>query len=139
MVDVDLLTDWVERPDEQQQESAIVEYEHSTEEKTTFIVSLLLQKPDAARYKLRLSVINSISTQIRLDYPITEYETQVKAIKGTEAFLDHLSVRLQEEWISRDNPDIENIRETIQDFTGERLFPSLRRFGRQVRRKSIDS
>lgn len=47
MADIDFPDDWVERPKGQQQESAFVEYQYSTEEETTFIVSLLQQAPDA--------------------------------------------------------------------------------------------
>lgn len=130
--ETDLPAEWIEKPDEAQRGPAIVEYQHETADETTFIVSVMPKTADEG-FKLRLSTINPTSTHVRHDYPVEEYETQAAAVEGAESFIEEFSQRVREGSISSADPEIDAIRETIQAFKGNRLFPSIGRLLRRLR------
>lgn len=125
-IDIDLPADWTERANETQRASALVEYQHTTDDQTKFIVTLLKPASDDGDYRLRLSIVNTTSAHVRHDYPVDEYDTREVASAATEAFIECLDRRLAEGAISPADPEIDEIRNTIADFTGVRLFPSVR-------------
>lgn len=130
--DIDLPAEWIEKSEETQRGSAIVECQHETATETTYIVSVIPQTANKG-FKLRLSTINPSSTHVRHDYPIEEYDTREDAVEEAESFIEEFSQRLQEGYISSADPEIEAIRDTIQAFKGNRLFPSIGRLFRRFR------
>lgn len=132
-VEIELPEEWGEQYDETQCGSAIVPYQHEAVAETTFIVSVLPRTANGGGYKLWLSTINPTSTPVRHDYPVDEYDSLDGAVDGAESFIAQFSQRVRDGAISTVDPKIEAIRETIQTFTGDRLFPSFRRLLRRFR------
>lgn len=135
MPDVELEppSDWTEYVDTTQPDSALVEYQYDSDDETTFIVSVLRRTTGDAGYQLTLSTITRTPARIRHDYPIDEYETLEEAVSGAESFLEQFSRRLRDGSISSHDPTIKEIEDTIQAFTAERQFSSVRRFLRRFR------
>lgn len=129
-IEIDLPADWSEKNHETQRSVAVVEYQHKTVKKNTFIVSVL-PRPDNEGYRLRLSTINPTSTHIRHDYPVDEYDTVEDAVEEAESFIEQFSQRLRDGFVSSADPEIEAIQDTIQAFTGNQLFPSIQRLFRR--------
>lgn len=124
--DIELPPGWSERSKEDQHGAAVAEYQHTTEEDTRFIVSLVPRSPTADAYKLRLSTVTVTSPYIRHDYLVNEYDTRTAAFEGADAFIEHISAQLYDGSVSHDDPEIEAIRGAIQDFTGGHLLSSIR-------------
>lgn len=132
-LDIDLPSDWTERTADEQSKGTLVEYQLQSNADTIFM--LAIRRPsDVEGYKIRLSTVTPGLKPTRHDYSVEEYETSTAALKGSEAFLEHLSTRFREGSLSRDDPGIEATRATIQDFTDHRPFSSIRRFVRILRR-----
>lgn len=131
---IELPPEWSEQPEESQRGTAVAEYRHTTVEGTAFVVSVFQRSSDAGGYKLQLSTSAPISNGVHHDYPVEEYETRVDAFEGAESFIEHISVRLLDGSISHDDPEIEEIRGMIQDFSGGQLFSSIRQLVRRLYR-----
>lgn len=120
---------WHRRSEETRRDSSLLEVTHETAAGTTFVVAVFQHQGDASEYELRLSTVNPTSKQVRHDYPVEQYA----ALDGAESLLDYLSRRLQEDDVSRANPSVREVQTLIDEFTGERPFPSIRRLARRVR------
>lgn len=138
-VDIALPSDWSEHVDETQRGSALVEFQHETDDGTTFIVSVLPRTTADEGYTLRLSTITQTPTHVRHDYTIDEYDSLEDAVDGTESFLEQLSHRLRDGSISSTDPAIDEIRNIIRAFTGERRFRAARRLIRRSRCFDLES
>jgi hypothetical protein len=136
--DIELPSEWAKRTGDNQHRIPVTEYQYTTAEDTTFIVSILPQA-NTKRYKLRLSTITltAKATHVRHEYPVEAYETRADAVDGAESFIEYISVQLYEGTVSQDDPEMEEILGTIQDFTGDRPFLSIRRLVRWFRQPSI--
>lgn len=129
--DLDTPTDWEECPDEEQHDNAVVEYRRETAEGTTFLASVFRRGGDDTEYLVHLSTVDPASTPDRHDYLVEAYDSREEAIEALESFLELLSRRLQKGSVSSDNPDIDEIQDAIETFTGPSFFPS---FGDLIRR-----
>lgn len=130
--DITLPAEWTKKREETQHSTAVVEYQHETADETTFVVSVMSNTADEG-FNLRLSTINRTSTHVRHDYPVDEYDAIDDAVEGAQSFIEMFSQRLQEGSISSTDPEIEAIRETIETFRGDRVFPSIGRLLRRFR------
>lgn len=130
-VDVDLPEGWSERPAEAHHEPTVVEFEHTTPEETTFIVSVL-PRSDDDQYRLRLSIFNPTSNYARHDYPVEVYNARTDAVTEAGSLVEYIAQRLQEGSISTADPDINVIRDAIDEFSNSRPFSSLRRLIRRL-------
>lgn len=128
--DIALPAEWTKKPEETQHNTAVVKYQHKTAEDTTFVVSVMSKSAERG-FKLQLSVINRTSQHVRHDYPIDDYDAVEDAVEGAQSFIEIFSQRLQEGSISSADPEIEAIRETIETFGGNRVFPSIERLLRR--------
>ena len=126
---INLPADWTERAAEQQSEQTLAEFRSQTDTDTTFTVSI--HRPsDVEGYRMRFSTFVPESKQPRHEYPVAEYETRTAALEATESFIDHVTARFRDGSLSRDEPDIDAVRTTIEDFTHHRPFASIRRLTR---------
>ncbi|MFC4407932.1 hypothetical protein [Haloarchaeobius iranensis] len=130
--DIALPAEWTKKREEAQHRTAVVEYQHETAEDTTFVVSVL-SKPADKGFKLRLSAINRTSTHVRHNYPVEEYDTVDDAMEGAQSFIEMFSQRVQEGSVSAADPELEAVRETVETFRGEQIFPSIGRLLRRLR------
>lgn len=132
-VDVYPPTGWTERSDEEQHDNAVVEYRRETDDGATFIASVFRRTGDDEEFLLHLSAIDPASTPDRHDYPVESYQSREEAVEAAESFLEFFTRRLQDELVSSADPDIDEIRDAIGEFTGPRFFPSLRHLVRRFR------
>lgn len=77
-----------------------------------------MDQTDDKGYQVRLSTITRTSTKVRHDYPVEEYNSGAMAMTGAVSFIDHFTGRLREGSVSKTEPKVNIVRETIQDFTG---------------------
>lgn len=93
-----------------------VAYRYETDSETEFVVSV---RDDESDYTLHLSTINPSSTHIRHDYPVATYDTVDAAESSAKSFLAVVTEELQEGRITAADPAVDEIRRTIDEFTGE--------------------
>lgn len=130
---LELPSGWSQRPEEEQQRSALVEFQCTPSTTTTFIVSLLQRSADAEEYTLQLSTINrTAATNIRHDYSLEEYSTQDAALTAAESLITSLDTRFRDGTISPADPTLEEIDEIIYESTDTHRFPRIRRFIRRL-------
>ncbi|ELY72194.1 hypothetical protein PNP85_05950 [Halobacterium salinarum] len=132
-MELKLPSGWSQRPDEEQQRSALVEFQCAPSTTTTFVVSLLQRSADAEEYTLQLSTINrTAATHIRHDYSLEEYRTQDAALTAAESLITSLDTRFRDGAISPADPTLEEIDEILQEATESHRFPRIRRFFRRL-------
>lgn len=73
--DLDLPPGWSKHATEDHREPAVIEYQGSRAEDTTFLVALVQCSTDADGYRLQQSTIMSQSTTIRHGYLVRKYDT----------------------------------------------------------------
>lgn len=122
--EINLPPEWTERTGEKHRDPAVVECKHTTADDVTFVASVV-PRADRKAYNLHLLTIDP--TPARRDYPVKEYGSRKAALAGTESFVEHLSHQLQNGSISSANPETEEIREALREFSDDRLFPSIQR------------
>lgn len=123
-IELELPSEWVQHTGEQQQ-NALAEIQQETETGTVFVVSVQ-QQVSSDGYALRFSTISP--TQVRHDYPVTEYSSEEEALVAVEAFAEHVSARLDDGTLSPTDPDIGEIHDVIESFTGNRHLLAIQRF-----------
>lgn len=132
-LDIDPPEGWsVHRPDDQR-ETVLIEYRRQTAGRMTFVVSIREWARDTDGYKLRLSAINPTVTHLHHNYPVDEYDSKAEAVAGAESFIEHFSDRLREGSVSTTEPQIEEIRRAIREFTDGGLFSTVQRFVHRLR------
>lgn len=131
--DLDLPAGWSRVDDDYQRESHVAGYQHQPTESTTFLVSITDEAASPNQYKLRLSTVNIASKYVRHDYPVDVYETRDAADDAAAAFIEHVDDYLKHGALSAVDPDLEETRAMIAEFTGNPLFPEIRRLYRRFK------
>jgi hypothetical protein len=132
-MEIELPSGWSQRPEEEQQRSALTEFQCTPSTTTTFIVSLLQRPAEAEEYKLQLSTINrTAATHVRHDYSLEGYSTQDAALTAAESLINALDARFRDETISSADPTLEEIDGIIQEYTETYRFPRIQRFFRRL-------
>lgn len=97
------------------------------EDGATFLLWLIDRGEDEP-FRIRLTTISDDGDRVRHDYPIDAYDSKETALAEAESFVDQLDSERRAGRISDDNPSVEDVQHTIDEFTGLGIGTRLRRF-----------
>lgn len=93
----------------------------------TFLV-WVIERGETEPFQTRLTTISNAGNRIRHDYPIDAYDSKETALAGAESYVDQLDSRIRHRSISDDDPSVEDVQRSIDEFTGLSIGTRLRRF-----------
>ena len=115
-------------------DETLTEYECQITGDATFIITVTEDGDATKSYKLQFSTITPESPQTRHDYPIGEYKSRTNALTDATTLMQDLTTGLQNGTISPDDPEVDTIREVLQEFTDENGISTVRKWVRRLRR-----
>lgn len=120
--EIDLPDGWTRLLADELLPSDLVGYELTTEPGMQFRVSVH-ERPGSA-YRILLSTL-VLGTDVprRQDYPVAEYEREDDTLAETEAFLFHVTPRLDDGGLATTEPTVEDVEAAVCAFTEEEPSP----------------